>query len=112
VAKRHPRTLAEVAAVNLLQEYGSGTVGRLKATKKAAEAVSVLALAIAAERGAAADGGWPTQAEYAVYCKRAFPGEDGPERLATAMHANYRARLAENVSCAFSIPADAVAVGV
>jgi hypothetical protein len=87
-------------------------------------------LAITAERGASADGGWPTQAEYAEYwkmsdrqaqrewklVKRAFPGEDGPDRLAKAMHANYRARLSEKVSYAFSIPADAdadaVAVGV
>ena len=111
--------------MNLLNDYGTGISGQLKATKKAAEAVATLAcLAIAAEKGGAADGGWPTQAEYAAYwklserqaqrewqlVKRAFPGEDGPDRLAKALWVEYRTRLIErsgpNVQLRLSIPAD------
>jgi hypothetical protein len=118
------QTLAEVAYINLRGEYGGGLGGTIKASKKASEALTTAAcLAIAAHRGAAEDGGWPTQAEYARYWKiserqaqrewavfkQAFPGET-PDRLAKFLTTEYRARVAsEDPSFIFSVPAAAAA---
>jgi hypothetical protein len=81
------------------------------------------ALAIAAARSA---NGFPTQAEYAAYWKqsersaqrewerfrKAFPSEEGPERLARLLVAEYSRRLAEreDPSVAFSLPASVLTV--
>lgn len=123
-AKRQ-QTLAEVAYVNLRLEFGEGLGGTLKASKKASEALTTAAcLAIAAHRGAAEDGGWPSQAEYARYWKiserqaqrewavfkQAFPREDSPERLAKILMTEYRSRVAsDDPSFVFSVPAAAAA---
>jgi hypothetical protein len=123
--RKRPLTLAEVAVVNLRGEYGSGLGGTLKATKKGAEAVTTAAcLAIAAHHGAAEDGGWPTQAEYARYWKiserqaqrewalfkAAFPNEESPDRIARFLSNEYRSRLADrDASFVFSVPAAAAA---
>lgn len=123
-AKRE-QTLAEVAFLNLRSGYGNGLGGTLKASKKASEALTTAAcLAIAAHRGAAADGGWPSQAEYAIYWKiserqaqrewavfkQAFPGEESPDRLAKLLVNEYRARVASaDPSFVFSVPAAAAA---
>jgi hypothetical protein len=108
-------TLGEVAFQNL-RDAGYTT---MRAMKGAADALTTAgALAIAASRS---ENGFPTQAEYAAYWKqsersaqrdwerfrKAFPGEDGPERLARALVADYSRRLAEreDPSIAFSLPA-------
>ena len=122
-------TLADVAIANLRPQYGTGRLATLKAMKKAADAIAVAAcLAIAAEKGAGRDGDWPTQAEYAAWWKmtdrhaqrewqlfrRAFPGEEGPERLAKWLLTEYGRRLAEgdqgNPSVALTAPATLFAV--
>jgi len=106
---RPARTLGEVAAANLLAASGdTGIVAQMKAVKRGAAAATTLAcLAIAAINGAAEDGGWPTQADYSAYWKRdlrhsqrewalvreAFPGEEGPDRLARILALDYRQRL-------------------
>lgn len=102
-------TVGEVAFLNLRPRYGDGMLGTLKATKKAAEAVAVPAcLAIASLKGAAADGTWPTQAEYAAWWKQserqaqrewalfkeAFPGQESPDAMAKVMAAEIGGRLA------------------
>ena len=116
VPPRSP-TLGEVAFRNL-QAAGHG---RIRAMKKASEALTTVScLAIAASRS---ENGFPTQAEYASYWnqtersaqrdwqrfREAFPGEDGPERLARALVAEYSRRLAEHEDpgFAFTLPADA-----
>jgi len=108
-------TLAEVATQNLrAQGYGA-----MRAMKGAADALATAGcLAIVAAKS---DNGFPTQAGYATYWKqsersaqrewerfrKAFPGEDGPERLARAIVAEYSRRLAEreDPSMAYSLPA-------
>lgn len=122
---KRQQTLAEVAYINLRGEFGGGLGGTLKASKKASEALTTAAcLAIAAHRGAAEDGGWPSQAEYARYWKiserqaqrewavfkQAFPNEESPERMAKYLATEYRARVAsEDPSFVFSVPAAAAA---
>lgn len=117
------QTLVEVAFVNLRGEFGGGLGGTLKASKKASEVLTTAAcLAIAAHRGAASDGDWPTQADYARYWKiserqaqrewavfkQAF-GES-PDRLAKHLTTEYRSRVAsEDPSFVFSVPAAAAA---
>jgi hypothetical protein len=108
-------TLGEVAFLNL-RAQGYSTI---RAMKAAADALTTAgALAIAASRS---ENGFPTQAEYAAYWKqsersaqrewerfrKAFPDEDGPERLARALVADYSRRLAEreDPSIAFALPA-------
>lgn len=115
MATRTP-TLGEVAYRNLREREGYGT---MRAMKLAADACTTVAcLAIAA---AHSENGFPTQANYAHYwkqsertaqrewalVKKAFPGEDGPERLARLVVSEYAARLAksEDPSIAFSLPA-------
>jgi Txe/YoeB family toxin of Txe-Axe toxin-antitoxin module len=106
-------TLGEVAFRNL-REQGYGPV---RAMKAAADALAIAgALAIAATQ----QDGFPTQAEYANYWKqsersaqrdwerfrKAFPGEDGPERLARALVTDYSRRLShQDPSVAFAMPA-------
>lgn len=121
VMARPARTIGEVAAMNLLAASGDrGIASQLKATKRGASAaVTVACLAIAAINDAAQDGGWPTQADYAEYWRRdlrhtqrewalvreAFPGEDGPDRLARIIALDYRQRLAEDgPTAALSFP--------
>ena len=98
-----------------LRAQGYGTI---RAMKAAADALTTAAaLAIAASRS---ENGFPTQAEYAAYWKqsersaqrewerfrKAFPGQDGPERLAKAILGEYSGRLArEDPSIAFGLPA-------
>jgi hypothetical protein len=122
---KRQQTLAELAFVNLRGEFGGGLGGTLKASKKASEALTTAAcLAIAAHLGAAENGGWPSQAEYARYWKiserqaqrewavfkQAFPREDSPDRLAKFLVTEYRARVAsEDPSFVFSVPAAAAA---
>ncbi len=84
---------------------------------------TVVSLAICAQMRDEGDG-WPTQAEYAAWWKiserqaqrewelfkRAFPGEESPDRIAQLMVANYGRRLAEggkrgNPGLAWSLPA-------
>lgn len=122
-------TLAEVAFRNLVAEYEDPQhprIATLKATKKAAEAITTVAcLAICADKGAGVDGGWPTQAQYADWWniterqaqrewelfKRAFPGEESPDRMAQVLLARHR-RLLEGArgkpGVAFSVPFRAV----
>ena len=114
MAPRSP-TLGEVAFANLKAE-GYGT---MRAMKGAADALATAgALAIAATRS---ENGFPTQAEYARYWKqsersaqrewdrfrKAFPNEEGPERLAKLLVTQYSKRLREreDPSIAFSLPA-------
>lgn len=109
------QTLGEVAFLNL-RAAGFNTV---RAMKGAADALTTAgALAIAAVRS---ENGFPTQAEYAAYWKqsersaqrewerfrKAFPQEEGPERLAKLLVAEYSRRLAEreDPSIAFALPA-------
>lgn len=122
---KRQQTLAELAYINLRSDFGGGLGGTIKASKKASEALTTVAcLAIAAHRGAAENGGWPSQAEYARYWKiserqaqrewavfkQAFPGEDSPERVAKILVNDYRARVAsEDPSFVFSVPAAAAA---
>lgn len=117
------QTLVEVAFVNLRGEFGGGIGGTLKASEKASEILTTAAcLAIATHRGAADDGGWPTQAEYARYWKiserqaqrewavfkQAF-GET-PDRLARFLVTEYCGRVAtEDPTFVFSVPAPAAA---
>jgi gamma-glutamyltranspeptidase len=117
---RKPATLGEVAFLNL-RAQGYGTV---RAMKAAADALTTAAtLAIAASQS---ENGFPTQAEYAAYWKlsqrsaqrewerfrKAFPHEDGPERLARAIVAEYSRRLAkEDPSMAFGLPASLLTAG-
>lgn len=122
MARRTTPTLAEVAVTNL---RNSG-VGPIASVKKASDALgTAVALAIAALRGAATDGGWPTQAEYATYWKitertaqrewalfrQAFPNETSPDRLARWLTVEYRRRLEQgDTSLVLSLPADALAL--
>lgn len=120
VTARSP-TLGEVAFRNL----EAAGYGRIRAMKKASEALTTVScLAIAASRS---ENGFPTQAEYAAYWKlsersaqrewdlfrKAFPGEDSPERLARLVVSEYAARLAktEDPSLAFSLPATVLTSG-
>ena len=113
--RRQPKTLGEVAFVNL-KKQGYGT---MRAMKEASGALTtVAALAIAAARS---NNGFPTQAEYAAYWnqsersaqrewrqfKDAFPSEEGPERLAKLILQDYSRRLVEreDPSIAFGLPA-------
>ena len=118
VANRPP-TLGEIAFLNLRNGEGYGTV---QAMKKAAEACTTIAcLAIAAIKSP--EDGFPTQLDYAAYWKlsertaqrewalfkKAFPGEESPERLARWLASEYAARLSkrEDASVAFSAEAPA-----
>jgi hypothetical protein len=109
------QTLGEVAFLNL-RAAGYGTT---RAMKGAADAIATAgALAIAATHS---ENGFPTQAEYARYWKqsersaqrewerfrKAFPDEEGPERLAKVLMTGYSRRLREreDPSIAFSLPA-------
>ena len=90
--------------------------------KKAAEACTTIAcLAIAAIKSP--DDGFPTQLDYAAYWKlsertaqrewslfkKAFPGEESPERLARWLPSEYASRLSkrEDATVAFSAEAPA-----
>jgi hypothetical protein len=119
--KPREQTLGEIAFTNL-RAKGYGT---MRAMKGAADALTTAgALAIAASRS---QNGFPTQAEYATYWKQsersaqrewrrfkdAFPSEEGPERLARLLVAEYSRRLAEreDPSIAFSLPASVLSAG-
>lgn len=123
VANRSP-TLGEIAFLNLRNHENYGTV---RAMKKAAEACTTIAcLAIAAINSS--DDGFPTQLDYAAYWKlsersaqrewalfkKAFPGEDSPERLARWLMTEYASRLSkrEDASVAFSAEAPATLLSV
>lgn len=114
---RNP-TLGEIAFLNLRNHEGYGTV---QAMKKAAEACTTIAcLAIAAINS---DEGFPSQLDYAAYWKlsertaqrewalfkKAFPGEESPERLARWLMSEYASRLSkrQDASVAFSAEAPA-----
>lgn len=114
-----PPTLGEVAFLNLRAAGYSTT----RAMKGAADALATAgALAIAASHS---ENGFPTQAEYAAYWKqsersaqrewnqfrKAFPDEEGPERLAKVLLSQYTRRVAEreDPSVAFSLPASVLA---
>lgn len=117
--KQREPTLIEVAFANL-RAQGYSTIRAVKAASDALTTVGALAIA-----AAHSDNGFPTQAEYAAYWKQsersaqrewrrfkdAFPGEEGPERLARLLVAEYSRRLAEreDPSIAFSLPASLVA---
>jgi hypothetical protein len=121
-------TLAEVATRNLLAAREASGKTRLsmreqfKCAKLAADAVATIAcLAITAEALGRDRSTWPTQQEYADFwkvnvrhaqrqwalVKQAFPGEDGPDRLAQHLWANWRRDLARRRSdFALSVPAE------
>jgi|SRR5579884_3010398 len=113
-------TLVQVAYARARQS-GAGT---LKAYKLASDAVQLpVCLAIAQVKGAAADGGWPTQAEYARFWgltdrtaqrewaryREVFGPDARPEELARQLVAEYGRRLAEgergNPALVMSAPA-------
>lgn len=105
----------EVAATNLILQGD----GKLKSLTTAGRIGSILAQLIVCARNYDGDG-WPTQADYAAYWKitdrtaqrewalfrRAFPGEDGPDRIAQAIvHQQGARRVAENPASVMSLPA-------
>lgn len=94
---RQPRTLAEIAAVNLAKAEGGGAIAQVKAAVKAAQAVSFLWSWAYTMRKL---GRPPTRAEQAAEWKQserevyrdlalfrhAFPTEENPDRLAAWMN--------------------------
>ena len=109
------QTLGEVAFLNL-RAAGYSTVRAMKGAADALATAGTLAIA-----AAHSDNGFPTQAEYAAYWKqsersaqrewerfrKAFPQEDGPERLAKILLSQYTRRVSEreDPSIAFALPA-------
>jgi hypothetical protein len=109
MAKELP--LVAVAMVNLIESGDS----RIKALKNAgAVGTTVCSLAIAARKL----DHWPTQTEYAAYWKiserkaqqewalfrRAFPGEESPDRIARWLH-NELGRRVEEKTAPLTVPA-------
>lgn len=117
--------------MNLAKRYAAergqaepGLRENVRAVRRAADAVAVIAaLAIAWERGAG-ENGRPTQAEYAEWwryrgdsgrrhverewelVRQAFPGEEGPVRLAELIVTRRLAREQKTPQFALSLPAD------
>ena len=104
-------TLAEVAAANL---QASGR-GQIKAMVEAGKAIGIVAaLCVCAQR---TDGDWPSQRDYAAYwdmtertaqrewalVRAAFPGEDGPDRIARAVYAEAGKRISSSPATALSL---------
>lgn len=98
--RRPPKTLTEVAYLNLRNQG----IGPLAAINRAADAIATIGALALARRDF---DHWPTQVEYATFwkvsertaqrewarVKEAFPGEDGPERLARHVYAELGDRL-------------------
>lgn len=121
--RRNDETLAQVAYIRA-REAGFGT---LKAYKVASDALQLpICLAIAQVKGAAADGGWPTQSEYARFWKmtdrtaqrewalyrQVFGPDAKPEDLARQLVAEYGRRLEKDEagpSLVMSAPASLLA---
>jgi hypothetical protein len=118
---KYPRTLGEVAVRNILAQNGAGKpslVAQARAAKQAADALTVaVALAISAYRN---DGDY-SQKTYATWWeitdrtaqrdwesfRRAFPGEQTPQRVAERIVAEYGQRMAElEPRAGLSLPAD------
>lgn len=106
-----PKPLALVALENLIE----GGDNQLKAMKNAGAAcATVCSLAIIARKL----DHWPTQVEYAAYFniserkaqqewalfRRAFPGEDSPDRIARWVH-NEVGRRVEKNTAPLTVPA-------
>ncbi len=124
-------SLSEVAFRNLLAEriepgQRPGLLLQAKVAKQAAAACTVLAcLAIAAVFGDVE--GWPTQGEYAEYWtvtdrhaqnewalfRRAFPGEESPDRIAKLMVAEHLAKVRQaRADFAGPLPAQSFGISV